>query len=953
MQATLSLRQRATVWQRAVQGPAGFARQAAWLGWMLGLGLVARFGTPVARAGALVGCLAAIGFSIGLWVMRSRRATDTRQLVRTVIAPTDAELGAQALRAASLVERLAEEGSAETSQQLARFHLDKVVSSASLERVQRAAARRARIYRLLGVALAAGIGVLGALGFRELLEGFDVLLAQNARAPVPMLWTERLKITALPPAYLRVPPRRLLTGATSMLPKGTSLTLRARPLYEGRTLVVSDGVKEIPFVSDGEGGVVAHYDVADDAQLVVAARFGEVLITEPDLLHLIALDDEAPTVVLEDAPKSFKLSELERLELRWKAADDHGLTQVDLVLRSGTREERRTLGSYDDETSHLQGGHVLLPTDPFLRSLYLPASVSIEAKDNDPVGGSKWGRSQAFEIVPTAVGEPDAARYLALTRARDRFVDALALLETPELGPGDDARYAARMSEAVSGFEAAVNASYGSLRVPAGLRSFALGRLRVLAARKGAPLGLAASAESRASRTALGEMILAVDGALASLSTRDAQRVAKLLADVAEEAMVGAAHARSVEGGQMGIERLDRALFALRAGAEQLTQLGALGNDLGSVALADLGRVQRARDGRDFFHAELAARHLADRLRRPTPSFGSSGPGAVEAGGGGGTSEPSHGGEPSEAERAFDQLARQIAELAREHARGVENVDQALSDARASSVDEALRDEAERRAQTLRDAVEGLPEPGRSPGSAEASGALGREHARAMAYNLESLRLSEAVESGRRAVAALQEAINKNDGSDPRLGPQSDAARLAVEEQLAWVESQLEAARGAARERARSALSAPAQLEEELAGTAEGLARRGENEKTPLPSEVTERLRQADQLMRQAARELSNGEGEAGLELQRQAQRLLDFADRGKTSDEPADGEQGEHGENSENDSGRMPGFGGEVPEASDQNKAEEFRRRVLESLGDGSGRFAPAIKRYAEGLLR
>lgn len=909
---------------------------------MLGLALVARFGTPLARAGALVGCLAAIAVAIGLWVARTRRASDTRQLVRTVITPTDAALGAKALRAATLVERLAVEASSDTSLRLARFHLDKVVEGASLDRVQRAAARRARVYRVVGLTLAAGIGVLGALGFRELLEGFDVLLAQNARGPVPMLFTERMKITAQPPAYLRVPSRRLLAGATSMLPKGTSLTLRARPLYEGRHLVVSDGVKEIPFVSDGEGGVVAHYDVVDDAELVVAARFGEVLITEPDVLRLVALNDEAPNVVLEDAPKSFKLSELERLELRWKASDDHGLTQVDVVLRSGTREERRTLGNYDDETAHLQGGHVLLPTDPFLRSLYLPATVSIEAKDNDPVGGSKWGRSQAFEIVPTAVGEPDAARYVALTRARDRFVDALALLTTTELGPGDDARYATRLSDAVSGFEAAVTRTYGSLRVPAGLRSFALGRLRVLGSRKGPPLAQAPS---------LGEMILAVDSALASLSMRDAQRVAKLLADVAEEAMVGAAQARAVEGGLMGIERLDRALFALRAGAEQLTQLGTLGNDLGSVATADLGRVQRARDGRDFFHAELAARHLADRLRRPMPSFGASGPGGVEAGGGGGSGEPSQGEAPSEAEREFDQLARQIEELARDHASAVENVDQALSDARAAGDDEALRGEAERRAQSLRDAVEGLPEPGRSPGSAEAAGALGREHARAMAHNLESLRLGEAVESGRRAVAALSEAVNKADGSDPRLGPQSDDARIAVEEQLAWAESQLETARSAARERARSSLSAPAALEEQLAGTAASLARRGEQEKTPLPSDVTERLRQADQLMRQAARELGNGNGEAGLDLQRQAQRLLENADRGKTTDEPTEHQQGQEGD--EDDAGRLPGFGGDVPEVADQNKAAEFRRRVLESLGDGSGRFAPAIKRYAEGLLR
>jgi hypothetical protein len=941
VQATVSLRQRATVWQRVVQGPAGFARQAAWLGWLLGLALVARFGTPLARTGAVVGCLVAIGLAVGLWVVRSRRAPDTRRLVRQVIAPTDPALGAKALRAAGLVERLALEGGNASTRELARFHLDRVVEGASLERVRQAATRRARIYRLLGVALGLGIGVLGALAFRELLEGFDVLLARGARAPVPMAWTERLRIMAQPPAYLRIPPRRLLTGATSMLPQGTSLTLRARPLYDGRTLVVSDGgAHEVPFVSDGEGGIVAHYDVVDDAQLVVAARFGEVLITEPETLHVIALGDEAPRVVLEDAPKTFKLSELERLELRWKAADDHGLTQIDLVLRSGTREERRTLGSYDDETSHLSGGHVLLPTDPFLRSLYLPASVSIEAKDNDPVGGSKWGKSLAFEILPTAVGEPDAARYLALTRARDRFVDALAVLEVSELAPGDEARYQARLDAAVSGFEAAVTQSYGNLRVPAGLRSFALGRLRLLAARRGPPLAQA---------PALGELILAVDGALSSLSTRDAQRVAKLLADVAEEAMVGASQARAAEGAPLGIERLDRALFALRAGAEQLTDIGVLGNDLGSVATADLGRIQRAREAGDFFHAELAARHLADRLRRPTPSFGASGgsgPGGVEAGGGGG-SEPS--GEPSDAERQFDQLARQIAELAREHASAVENVDQALSDARSQGNDEALRAEAERRAGLLREVVEGLPEPGRSPGSAEAAGALGREHARAMAHNLESLRLDQAVESGRRAVSALQEAVNKA-ADDTRLGGQSDAARLAVEEQLAWAESQLEAQRSAARERARSALQAPAALEEELAGTAASLARRGENEKSPLPADVTERLRQADQLMRQAARELTGGEGDAGLELQRQAQRLLENADRGKTSDpEPSEQEA----TNSDDENGRAPGFGGEVPEASEQNKAEEFRRRVLESLGDGSGRFAPAIKRYAEGLLR
>src|SRR5690606_30574936 len=115
---------------------------------------------------------------------------------------------ARALRAAGLVERLAREGTA-TSQELARLHLDRLVDGASFERVSRTAARRARLYRWLGVALAAAAGVVGVVASRELLEGFDVLFARHERAPLPLVWTERLRIMAQAPAYLRIPPRRL------------------------------------------------------------------------------------------------------------------------------------------------------------------------------------------------------------------------------------------------------------------------------------------------------------------------------------------------------------------------------------------------------------------------------------------------------------------------------------------------------------------------------------------------------------------------------------------------------------------------------------------------------------------------------------------------------------------------------------------------------------------------
>jgi len=46
--------------------------------------------------------------------------------------------------------------------------------------------------------------------------------------------------------------------------------------------------------------------------------------------------------------------------------------------------------------------------------------------------------------------------------------------------------------------------------------------------------------------------------------------------------------------------------------------------------------------------------------------------------------------------------------------------------------------------------------------------------------------------------------------------------------------------------------------------------------------------------------------------------------------------------------------MGGEVPDPDAENKAADFRDRVLRGLGrEREGRLAPAVKRYAEELLR
>jgi len=452
-------------------------------------------------------------------------------------------------------------------------------------------------------------------------------------------------------------------------------------------------------------------------------------------------------------------------------------------------------------------------------------------------------------------------------------------------------------------------------------------------------------------------LVLAVDSAVRSLSTRDARSVATRLGDVAEEAAEGFEQARVTEKSRVGLGRADVALRVLDQGALHLLALGELGQDLGNVATSEIRRVRRAEQGKSLLHAELAARHLAARLRRPNPSFGSasgSGGGGVESGapreGGGGE------GSPSDADQRFDELADEISELSREHRALIEQVEREMADAENAARDEALRKEAELRAQALREAVANLPRSSAAQGSGRAAAALSREHAQAMAGHLERLELGSAIESGQTARGLAGEAKQKArapESTQDLMDPSAiERAERELAEQLAWAEAARERLSRAVEERAQKGLAEAAEGERSIARRAQALAEQGDSGERSLPGEALEQLGKAREAMDAAARELGSSRGEAGLEQQRTAQRLLEQASSGRTSDaeKPSPGERdGMHGED-----GRALSKDGEVPRADDKVRAEEFRRRVLKGLSkDQGGRLSPAIRRYAEGLLR
>jgi hypothetical protein len=912
---------------------------------VLGLAHLARLGTPLGRAA--VGALLATLLLLLTWrSLRERRSWDSvRITIARVLGPTDRALAARTLRALALAERSAE-AEFRGSRDLARYHFERLLARASVEAVTRTAQRHASRWRWAGLLfwVAAVLALLP--GPARVAEGLDVLVALRGRALWPMSWLDETRVSAEPPGYLRLSDRDLaIGGVSSELPVGSVLTVRGVPLREGRHIVLTDGAHEVPFVSDGSGGLVARWSVERGAVLRVAARFGEVLITEDDPIEITARPDEPPVVELEGAPRTVPLRDVDRLKLLYSVADDHGLRQVDLVLRAGGHEERRVLVRLSGETTVERGGTALTAKDPFLRRMFLPVQVTIEARDNDPLAGPKWGQSQIITIVPPAVGQPEAARYAALQQAHELVLDWLAaqttLRDTADR-PRDDRRLG---EQAARSMRSAVEDGYSGLTVPEGLASFLLGQMRVLVGRP--PPGASVVRQTE-------DVILAVDVALRALAERDARSVAKRLADVAEEAADGARQARETDQRALGESRLDAALRALEAGGTQLSRLGDLGADLGSVALSELGRIRRARVRDDLMHAQLAARHLAARLRRPEPSAAAvRGSGTETAGSGG----PAAWGDPSHADDRFDELQTELGQLAEEHAREIDGVARALSEAEQALNLEQLEVEAKQRADALRRSVAELPLPGAEPGSARAAAALGREHAASMAQSLERLSFSEAVQSGRDAVAALEDAQRRareqgsgNDWVDPAALRE---AREQVATQLAWAESMLRKLREEAEGRARGALRKSGSREQQFAQRAGNLAGRGRISETALPDEVVQELDQVGSLMREAARALLDGHGERGLELQREAQRLLEHADQGRTSDGDS-GASDPRAPEGDRSAGRGVRTDGTVPDPEHSRGSDDFRKRVLDGLGqERGGRLAPAIKRYAEGLLR
>ena len=932
------------------------------VGSVFALAHLARLGTPGARLTTALVLISLLSAFLARAIVSRRGWRDPQKVVARTILVTNPDLGGRTLRAMRLVDRTARDRSA-GSEELARLHLDRTLSLTRPDDVAEHASQVGRVFQKL--ALAAGVLGLVAilLGPFRVIEGLDVLFARRGVAPVPFEWLDDAALVAHPPDYLHqrdVIPEDL---SRAELPYGSLLTIRGVPLHAGRRLVLVDGTTEVPFVDDAAGGLVARWPLTRSAQLKVAARFGGVLIPEPYAVDVRSIPDEPPIVRVEGAPKTVKLLDTPVIDISYEATDDHGLREVHLVLRSAGREERRVLARHDGETRHDIGGHRLTANDRFFKRAFAPVEVVVEARDNDPLRGPKWGKSAAITVIPPTVGEPEAMRYEALERARDALVDLAAFRIENDVaairgggGPlrAHVLRETEEMNRAISELERGLDQSYGGLVVSRRIRTLASGQTRKFREALDREAKRTTSAAHGANRKLTEDFTLTLDALVRRLDVTDAATIAKRLADVADDAAEGASEARRPSEKQHGLTRLEAGEGILDGGGGQLSRLGALGRDLGEIVGNDLKRARRARATDDWFHTELALRDLAARLRHPSPSFGGGRRGGVEAGGGQSPEE-----DPSEGAQQIAREQEQIEELARDHNAELSGVEQTLNQAESGEELDKLREEARQHAEAVRDAVRALPRSGGEPNSAEAAAAAAREQAEAMADELEKGRLADAVKNGKRALGALEQAERAPpDRFSFRRDTREDArhSESKLDPEQKWAERALERLHQAAAARAGEDLKKTSPREGKLADRAKAIGEEGKNGAGALPGQTLDLLQGAESAMRDAARSLGAAEGDRALERLKEAQRLLEMARSGEESDEDqsAEGEQGksEKGEHDGTNGGmarKAP-----IPKAEDYKGPEAFRRRVLEGLGGaGDPRLKEAVKRYAEGLLR
>lgn len=342
-----------------------------------------------------------------------RRGVDVRDLVRSAVELRDAAVDEKVGRSRALCD--AHVGRA----------VD-VVRGASARDSLRAVALDRAVPSLL--ACAAAVAVLGGWWIAHpsslsarLSKLFDrnavvAALAERALQQAPIVTD--LTITLRFPAYMNTADE-VIPGASGDItaPRGTEVTIAGRADREvsAAALVVSGGVAVGATAGDGDkdprGELAVAAEVTEGrnlkARFVVdhggawrfrveqkKSGFGGGTIVDPVARKIVLREDAAPVVRL-DEPDQDRVVQLDDdVDVAWNAEDDFGVTEVRVVVkRQGSAREPFIKKLQQLSSVRQARGRGSFSIGDVLARPGEKLAVTIEAVDNDTIGGPKVGRS--------------------------------------------------------------------------------------------------------------------------------------------------------------------------------------------------------------------------------------------------------------------------------------------------------------------------------------------------------------------------------------------------------------------------------------------------------------------------------------------------------------------------------------------------------------------------------
>lgn len=248
-----------------------------------------------------------------------------------------------------------------------------------------------------------------------------------------------VRLTLYPPAYTRLGSVSVSGGNIEGL-KGSTLRLAATATKDivKAEIVMSDG-KKLPVKINGRK-IQANLVLFQSQQYRIYVEDAFGFHNAPIAYHLSVKPDGFPTVELLRPADDLEVNGDEILTLEYSARDDFGIGEVDLVVKSGEREDKIRLP--------LDESRQLIVRDRYrwdLGKLALrdgeEAVVHLEVLDNDTISGPKLGVSRALRLkLKDLRGEHRQVADL-IRELNSRLVDSLAdHLETPMPGDKDAAR---------------------------------------------------------------------------------------------------------------------------------------------------------------------------------------------------------------------------------------------------------------------------------------------------------------------------------------------------------------------------------------------------------------------------------------------------------------------------------------------------------------------------------